>query len=100
MPISRATTAWVVSGAIGLTSFSVGMIASQAPTEATPPGPRPAITVTVDPSASPTVKPSTAKPTDKPTVKPSTAKPTASDTSSTPDTAPSPVTPPSPETPD
>ena len=100
MPISRATTAWVVSGAIGLTSFTIGMIASQAPTGATPTEPRPAITVTVDPSVTPTVKP-TEKPSDKPTVEPSTDRPTDTpDTPDTPDTAPSPVTPPSAETPD
>ena len=92
MPISRATTAWVVSGAVGVTSFTIGLIAIQAPTAAVPSEPRPAVTVSVAPSAGPTVKP-----TKKPTAKPSTARPSASETA---DTPPSPVTPPSPESPD
>ena len=101
MEMSRATKAWVVSGAVGLTSFTVGMIASQTPTLAIPAEPRPAITVTVappsssaaQPGAAPTAQPST-KPGDGPTVQPSATRPTAGDV------APSPVTPPSAETPD
>lgn len=93
MAMTRATKAWVVSGAVGLTSFAVGMIASQAPTLATPAEPRPAITVTVTPPPSSTVQPS-ALPSDNPTVQPSATRPTAGGV------APSPVTLPSAETPD
>lgn len=87
MPISRATTAWAVSGSIGLTSLAAGVLLSQSPGETTPAEPRPAVTVTVSPS--PSVTPSaTGTPSEQPT------------RSAEPRTAPSPVTPPSPETPD
>lgn len=88
---SPATTAWVVSGAIGLVTFGAGMLASQTG-EAAPATPRPAIQVTpgaVQPTATASA-PTTAKPT-------ATAAPGATATAST---APSPVTPPSAETPD
>ncbi len=89
---SRATTAWVVSGAIGLATFTAGMLASQGGGEATSAEPRPAITVTpgsVQPS--PTATKATAKPTK------TTPSATATETAST---APTPVSPPSAETPD
>lgn len=86
---SPATTAWVVSGAIGLVTFGAGMLASQTG-EAAPATPRPAIQVTpgaVQPTATASASGT------------ATAKPTPSATA-TASTAPSPVTPPSAETPD
>lgn len=92
MAMSRGTTAWVVSGAIGLTSFTLGTIASQGSGRAAP-EPRPAVVVPA--SVAPTSSPSaTTKPSDDTTAKPST-KPTKQAT-----TGPSPVSPPSAETPD
>nr|WP_300141746.1 hypothetical protein [Propionicimonas sp.] len=94
---SRATTAWVVSGAIGLVTFTAGMLVSQGGSEAVSAEPRPAITVTpgsVKPS--PTATKATAKPT-KATPKPTKPTPPATATAAT---APSPVSPPSAETPD
>ncbi|MBN9105226.1 MAG: hypothetical protein J0I14_09505 [Propionibacteriaceae bacterium] len=84
---SRATTAWVVSGAIGLVTFTAGMLASQGG-EAAPAEPRPAIVVNPDVRSSPTATAATEKPSPS-----ATATATAA-------TAPSPVSPPSAETPD
>ena len=96
MAMSRSATAWVVSGAIGLTSFTLGTIASQGSGQAVPEQ-RPAVSVPA--SAVPTGSSSA---TTKPTVKPSdddTAKPTTKPTKKA-TTGPSAVSPPSAETPD
>ncbi len=85
MSISRATTAWTVSGAVGLSSLAAGVLLSQAPGDAAPAEPRPAVTVIVSPSVTPSA---ISTPSEQPT------------RSAEPRTAPSPVTPPSPETPD
>ncbi|MCA0296206.1 MAG: hypothetical protein LCH96_13045 [Actinobacteria bacterium] len=88
MGMSAGTTAWVVSGAIGVVAFTGGMIASQG--TAVPAAPKPAVTVSPGPSAGPTVTPSNST---RPTTS-ATARPTTDDDS------PSPVSPPSAETPD
>lgn len=97
--MSRANTTWVVSGAIGLTAFSVGLIASEATTEALPAQPRPAVTVTStqQPSAKPGSESSTST---EPTA--TTSGPTATrpgNPTESPLTGPSPVSPPSAQTP-
>lgn len=88
MAMSRGTTAWVVSGAIGLASFTVGTIASQGSGQAAPES-RPAVVVPASGPASATATPT--KDADD-------ARATAP--AKQVDTGPSPVSPPSAETPD
>jgi hypothetical protein len=90
MPASRATTAWVVSGAIGLATFSAGMVLSQGGGETVPAGPQPAITVT----------PTTSGPTTSPPSRHPESPTATAPATETPSTGPSPVSPPSAETPD
>jgi hypothetical protein len=61
MPVSKATTAWAVSGALGVTSFALG-VAAIGPTDAASAAldPRPAITLgarTTSTTAAPTTAP-------------------------------------------
>jgi hypothetical protein len=88
MAISGATTAWVVSGAVGLATFTGGLLASGGNPAPAAAEPQPAVTVTVTPVPTPR----------EPTATPSgPAKPTAGTGGAE---APSPVSPPSAETPD
>lgn len=103
---SRATITWVVSGAIGVATFTTGMILSQRGGEATPMESRPA--VRVNPGSAAATPTATVSPTDKqtttatvsPTRKPTATKTTPPVTAPTAPTAPSAVTPPSAETAD
>lgn len=84
---SRATITWVVSGALGVATFTAGMLVSQGGGDAAPAQSRPAVRVT----------PGTAAPTAAASPTATPAQPSATATAST---GPSPVTPPSAETPD
>jgi len=79
-----ATTAWAVSGALGVATFATGLLVTGNGEAAEPPAPRPAVTVS-----------GTALPGESPAARPST-DPTDTDDA----TGPSPVSPPSAETPD
>lgn len=89
--MSRATTGWVVSGALGVATIGTAVLLTQTTGDAAPAAPRPAITVT--PAAQTATPSATVTPTKRPTASPSTTKATAS-------TSPSPVSPPTAETPD
>lgn len=78
------TTAWAVSGALGVATFATGLLVTGNGEAAEPPAPRPAVTVS-----------GTAVPGESPTARPPSA-PTDRDDA----TGPSPVSPPSAETPE
>lgn len=75
MTLSKAATAWAVTGALGVTSFAVGVLATAPGARAEPP--RPAVTVTVAPGAGPTATPTAGKPSATPTATKPSATPTA-----------------------